>query len=301
VGDSNASSIAHTADGTPEGREREAWLLLTDAAADAKHPQTRIQALAALGMLRTERAEKMITAAMADPDVDVRTAAVLAAGQTRDPNMTTRLRDLLDDKEPQVAFTAAMTLWKMGDRSGEDILMSIVDGDRSASASMVHGTKHRLNNDLHNPVMLAKLGAMQGAAMLLGPFGYGITAYEYIHQNGGDLARVSAIEQISQERTEPIHRELVAALTDKDQAVRAGALKALVDYHDKETVDAVYPLLIDAKVPVRLTAAAVLLRTSGVPGPAPQKPAVAAFPDPSKRRHLNTPSSTKSVTVTKVP
>ena len=56
----------------------------------------------------------MITNAMADPDVDVRTAAALAAGETKDRNMTTPLRNLLDDKEPQVVFTAAMTLAKMG-------------------------------------------------------------------------------------------------------------------------------------------------------------------------------------------
>ena len=114
---------------------------------------------------------------------------------------------------------------------------------------------------------MAKMGAMQGAAMLLGPFGFGITAYEFIHKSGGDLARVSAIEQIAQERTEPIHKELVAALGDKDLAVRAAAAKALTDYHDKATQMAVYALLADTKQPVRLTAAAAYLRTTGMPGP----------------------------------
>ena len=78
--------------------------------------------------MRSPRSEKMITDAMADPDVDVRTAAALAAGQTKDRNLTTPLRNLLDDNEPQVVFTAATTLWKMGDKSGEDILMAVVDG-----------------------------------------------------------------------------------------------------------------------------------------------------------------------------
>jgi HEAT repeat protein len=108
---------------------------------------------------------------------------------------------------------------------------------------------------------------MQGASMLLGPFGFGITAYEYIHKNGGDLSRVSAIELLAQERTEPIHKELVAALGDKDPAVRAAAAKAVADYHDKATSMAVYALLADAKNPVRLTSAAAYLRTTGVPGP----------------------------------
>jgi HEAT repeat protein len=59
----------------------------------------------------------------------------------------------------------------------------------------------------------------------------------------------------------------LAALGDKDQVVRAAAVKALADYHDKATQMAVYALLTDSKQPVRLTAAAAYLRTTGVPGP----------------------------------
>ena len=261
-----AVSLSTTA--TSAERTDQAWLILTDAAGDMKRiTQTRIQALAALSLLRCPRSAKMITDAMTDPDVDIRTAAALAAGQTGDPNLTTNLRNLLDDKEPQVAFTAAMTLWKMGDKSGEDILMAVVDGERSAGPTMVHGTEHKIDKDLHDPAMLAKLGVMQGASMFLGPFGYGITAFEFIHQSGGDLTRVAAIEQISQEKTDPIHKELLAALGDKDPAVRAAAAKALADYHDKATSMAIYALFADKKYPVRLTAAAAYLRTTGIPGP----------------------------------
>ncbi len=294
AGDAGAGPGVPSINATPEDRERGAWMLLTDAMADVKHPQTRIQALAALGLLRSAKSVKMIAEAMSDPDVDVRTAAVLAAGQTKDRNLTTNMRNLLDDSEPQVAFTAAITLWKMNDRSGEDILMSVVDGERSAHPTMVHGTKHKISKDLHDPAMLARLGALQGAAMMLGPFGFGITAFEYIHQTGGDLARVSAIEQISQERTEPIHQELIAALGDKDLTVRAAAAKALVDYHDDGTSKAVYALLADPKQPVRLTSAAAYLRTKGAPGPMPDKGASEAFPAPRKTGHLTTPSSMKS-------
>jgi len=254
---------------TQDERMSQAWRTLTDAAGDVKHPQTRIQALAALGLMRSPRSEKMIADAMKDPDLDVRTAAALAAGQTKDRNLTTNLRDLLDDKEPEVAFTAAITLWKMGDKSGEDILMAVVDGDRSANPTLMNGTKHNISKDLHDPATMARLGALQGASILLGPFGFGITAFEYVRKSGGDLSRVAAIEQISQERTEPIHQELVAALGDKDLAVRAAAAKALADYHDAATSTAVYALLVDPKRPVRLTAAAAYLRTAGVAGPLP--------------------------------
>jgi hypothetical protein len=164
----------------------------------------------------------------------------------------------------------------MGDHTGDDILVAVVDGERSAGPTMMHGTEHRIDNDLHNPAMLARLGAMQGASMLLGPFGVGITAFEFIHQSGGDLARVSAIAQIAKDRTEPVHKKLLAALGDKDPAVRAGTAEALADYHDNATSMAIYPLFADKKYPVRLIAAAAYLRTTGVPGPLPARAARAA-------------------------
>ncbi|HEX3572302.1 MAG TPA: HEAT repeat domain-containing protein [Acidobacteriaceae bacterium] len=268
---------------TPPERKRTAWQMLEEAVTKDKRPQTRIEALAALGMLRSAESERMIGNAMLDADLDVRTAAALAAGQTRDPNLTTSLRNLLDDKEPQVAFTAAITLAKMGDWSGEDILMAVVDGDRKAEPGVLHGAEHKISRELHNPAKLAKLGAMQGAAMLLGPFGFGLTAIEFMRQSGGDAARAAAIEQIAQEKTEPIHRELLDALKDKDPSVRAAAAKALVDYHDAPTQDAVYALLLDPKDPARLTAAAAYLRIMGVPGPMEKKP---ARPAPRTQRRL---------------
>jgi HEAT repeat protein len=267
--DSEGTVAAVSMSATPEERIAEAWTLLSNAARDLKHPQTRIQALAAVGLMRNARSEKTISDAMGDADLDIRTAAVLAVGEAKDRNLTTDVRNLLDDKEPQVAFTAAMTLWKMGDRSGEDILMAVLDGERKAGPTLMHGTEHDISKELHDPAAMAKLGAMQGASMLLGPFGYGITAYEYIRKNGGDSARVSAIEQISQEKTAPVHKELVAALGDKDPTVRAAAAKALVDYRDNATSMAIYALFADTKQPVRLTAAAAYLRTTGVPGPPP--------------------------------
>ena len=252
---------------------QEGWDTLTNAAHDPKHPDVRIQALAALGTLGVNpHAETMIIAAMKDPDLDVRTAAVLAAGQTKNRNLTTNLRSMLDDKEPQVAFASATTLWKMNDRSGEDILIAVVDGDRKATAGLKDSTMHTMNKDLHNPATLARIGALQAGSMLLGPFGIGITAYEYMRKNGGDSARVTAIEQISQEKTNPIRANLVSALSDKDPAVRAAAAKALgMNYHDKAVSDALLPVFDAPKKPVRLTAAAAYINSTSPPRPSKRR------------------------------
>ena len=258
---------------TPAQLRLKAWTMLRDALADGKHADLRIQALAALGLLGGDaRALTMIETAMLDHDVDVRSAAVLAAGETRSPSVTTDLRRMLDDKEPQVAFAAALTLWKLNDRSGEDILLAVADGERTASAGLVDSTEHTVNRELHHPAALARFGAMQGAGMLLGPFGFGITAYEYLHRNGSDVSRVSAIAALAQNHTGPIRAELVSAINDKDPGVRAEAAKGLSNYHDADAAKAITPLFLDDKPPVRLTAAAAYLLSTGKVEASQKKP-----------------------------
>jgi HEAT repeat protein len=249
---------------TPAELHNQAWTMLTDAVNDEKHAETRVQALAAVGLLGSnQRSLDLLRKAMQDKDVDIRVAAVVAAGQTKSPNITTDLRRMLDDKEPAVAFAAALTLWKMHDRSGEDILTAVADGDRKATAKFINGTEHTISKQLHDPTALAKYGALQGASLLLGPFGMGIGAYEYLHKNGGDSARVSAIEAIAQNHTDPIRTELLSALTDKDLGVRAAAAKALARYHEPEVPPALAKVFDDTKPPVRLTAAAAYLISTG--------------------------------------
>jgi HEAT repeat protein len=245
----------------------EAWEMITTALRDPKHSDVRTQALAALGTLgNNPRGEKLITSAMKDPDFDVRTASILAAGQTKDRNLTTPIRQMLNDEEPQVAFAAATTLWKMNDHSGEDILVAVVNGDRKATATLKDSTKHTISKDLHSPSTLARIAALQGASLLLGPFGFGVGAYEYMHKNGVDTSRVTAVEQISEEKLNPIRSTLIAALNDKDPAVRAAAAKALgTTYHDKEISDALLPIFDDSKRPVRLTAAAAYISATSNP------------------------------------
>jgi HEAT repeat protein len=250
---------------SPAELRNRAWTMLEEAVADDKHAETSIQALAAAGLTgNNPHAVKMIRGALSENNVDIRVAAVLAAGQTMAPGLTSSLRNALDDKEPAVAFAAALTLWKMHDHAGEDILMAVVDGDRGTSAHFVNGTEHTISKQLHDPAGMAKFGAMQGAYMLLGPFGYGLTAFEYLHKNGGDAARVSAIEAIAQYHTAPVRTELISALSDKDLGVRAAAAKALARYRDRDVPPALAVLFDDSKAPVRLTAAAAYLVSAGV-------------------------------------
>ncbi len=276
---------------TPAQLKDQAWTMLTSASAEDKRAESRIQCLAALGTMgSTPRSLRLLHDATSARDLDVRTAAVLADGQTRSPSVTTDLRQMLDDKEPQVAFAAALTLWKLRDRSGEDVLVAVANGGRSANATLVGGAEHTLHRELHSPSALARDGALQGASMLLGPFGMGITAYEYIHKNGGDSARVQAIEALAENRTEPIHQTLLAALGDRDLAVRAAAAKSLASYHDPATSEAISKLFYDPKLPVRYSAAAAYLICVGdaQPSPDPNAPQPPPPPPPARKSPTRT-------------
>jgi HEAT repeat protein len=251
----------------PEPSEilQRSWQLLTDSVQDAKHFETRTQALNALSSLGSNsRAVAMIAAAMKDTNLDVRSAAVVAAGKARSRSLIEPVKKLLNDPEPQVVFIAATTLWKeFRDRSGEDILAAVAAGDRRANPNLIHGARHDMSRTMHSPAALEKIGITTAAGMLLGPFGFSVTAVEYMRKNGADTARVRAIELLEDEKTEDVRAAMRNALDDKDPGVRAAAVKVLGDFHRQQDSSVIAPLLDDTKLPVRLAAAAAYINIRG--------------------------------------
>ena len=109
---------------------------------------------------------------------------------------------------------------------------------------------------------MASLGATTGASILLGPFGFGVKAFEYMLKSGSDPARVAAIDLLAQSHVAGIDAELIDALSDKDQGVRAAAAKALGQRHVASAIKPLGALLNDPKLPVRLFAAAAYINCS---------------------------------------
>ena len=252
-----------------------AWSMLASSAAPDKSQNDRIQALAALGTMGADpRAEHLIGDAITGKDMDVRTAAILAADKSKNPQLITRLRAALDDPDPQVAYAAATTLWKMHDSSGEDLLLAVAAGDAHDKLSTIKAAKHKAARDLHSPGELARIGIVQGSGFFLGPFGFGVKAIDYVHRNGGDPGRAAAVDMLAEEHTETVHEALIYALTDKDFAVRAAAAKGLGDWHGNDTAEKLRPLFDDDKLAVRLTAAAAYIRVfESHPSPEAEKTA----------------------------
>lgn len=126
----------------------------------------------------------------------------------------------------------------------------------------MHGAKNDMNKELHDPQAMATMGATTGASILLGPFGFGVKAFQYMLKSGSDPARAAAIDLIAESRAPGIQAELIDALKDKDPGVRAAAAKALGQRHDPSAMKPIGALLNDPKLPVRLFAAAAFINCS---------------------------------------
>jgi cytoskeletal protein RodZ len=241
----------------------EAWSILKTAATDQKKAESRAQAIAAIGTIQgSPLAHKLVSDALNDTSIDVRASAIVAVGTLHDKGLQGKLREMLADTDPQIVFTAATTLWKMGDKSAEDILIDVTEGDRKASVSLLKSTGRTANKDLHSPAKLAELGARQGAGYLLGPFGIGITAWDYTHQHPGENPRVTALTLLAEDKTANIHATLLDALDDKDSQVRAAAARALGDYRIPAASLSLLHAFDDDKLSVRLLSAASYIRVN---------------------------------------
>jgi HEAT repeat protein len=245
-----------------------AWEMLETALKDTK-PQLRIDALNAVGTISgSKRAENLLQGSMQDKDVDVRLAAVAAVGTMQDQNMIPVLRQALDDPAPEVDFAAAVSLWKMHDPTGINVLYGVLTGERRANDTFMKSGMHEANKDMHDPGTLAKIGAKQGAYALLGPFGIGLDAARLMTKsNNANSARVLTATLLSDDPSDLTKQEFIAALGDKDYFVRAASARALGKFHGQDVTDALLPAFGDTKPTVRYMAAASYIR-SNQPAPA---------------------------------
>lgn len=253
------------------------WIRLTNGLTGTKNTDMRIAAISGLSLLGGDaRAEKLIRDTLNDPDIDVRLSAIVAAGEmatSGSRNLINEVRNLLNDTDPKVAFTAASTLWKLGDPSGEDILMAVAQGERSGDYSFWKGSKHNANRTLHSPAALAKIAAQQSMVILVPPVGMGMGAYGYLKGTGGASPQVVSITQIAKERTDLVKQALIEASKTKDTGARLAAAEALAKFRGDDVREALRNLLTDSKDNVRFTASAAYIRVASGTATPSTKPA----------------------------
>jgi HEAT repeat protein len=243
-----------------------AWDMLRTAVSESKPKvqQARIDAITALGTLSDfEQAQKMLRDTAQNSDRYVRFAAVAAMGASKAKIFIPDLKAALKDDAPEVSFAAAVSLWKMNDRSGESVLYAVLAGDRKAKQGAVGSGLHQADQDLHTPSKLAEIGAEQGAYALLGPVGFGVDAFRMMHKgNNGNSPRVLTATLLADDKSEATLQQFLDALDDRDSFVRAAAARELGDYRGKQVTDALQGAFNDPKPVVRLMAAAAYIRAS---------------------------------------
>jgi len=246
---------------SPAAANRKAWKCLTDGLAE-KNYDRRAQTIAALGTIGLRRdAVSRIEDSLNDKDAPVRLAAVDVLGTMKSRGSIPRLQAALDDKSPVVRFAAAQALLNMGNRSGQDLFVEILEGSRKVSTSMVSGGLHTVHEELHDPTALAELGAVQAAGAFLGPAGYGVSAAIEMSRDKAAPARAISARLLADDSNDDARQVLRDALQDKSWMVRAAAAQALGVHGSSNDVATLAPLLDDEHKEVRYRAAAAIIRS----------------------------------------
>jgi HEAT repeat protein len=259
--DKDASAAPPAEDNRPH-TDVSPWQLLAEGL-ESHTVARRQEALAALGTLRArERAIQLVVAALDDKDPSVRQLAARSLGQMHAKSAIPKLREALNDDSAGVSFAAAKSLWDMGDRSGRDVFIEILSGEKSNSTGIMQDQLESAKKHLQDPKGLAVIGAKEAASSLFGPAGWGITFVEEVTKDRSASARAMSAALLGHDAGKDAVRELDEALWDKNWIVRAAAAQALGGCKRQDQIKHLRALLWDGKPAVRYMAAASIIRLS---------------------------------------
>jgi HEAT repeat protein len=215
-----------------------AWNVLTTAAYNAKNPDHRKQAVAALG----------------------------AIGPA--PDAVKVLEDVLrKDADSGVRQTAAAALWDLGDPAGKLTFEEIIARERKLSKGLVGGKMDEAKQTMHDPGKLAYMGVKEAAGALLGPFSMGIpVAHEImkdVTKDPGATGRALAAEYMSKDCDARAVQMLEWSLKeDGNWLVKAASARALGKCGDTQAIPVLEGYLKDSHEPLKYQAAAAIVRLS---------------------------------------
>ncbi len=239
-----------------------AWDVLKHGLADT-NPDLRKQAVLSISSVGpAPEVIEMLNEALRDKDPIVRQTAAAAIGDAKLRQCIPNLKAALNDT-PEVAFTAARTLWDMGDTSGRDVLSEILTGEMRDSTGFFAGAMRDAKAKLRNPKELARMGMMEASGALLGPFSMGITVAQDMLKDRGAPSRALAVTLLSKD-CDARGAQLMewAIANDKNNLVRAAAAKALGKCGSIGAIPKLMLLLTEDSVAVRDMAAASVVRIS---------------------------------------
>ena len=243
-----------------ESPKHKAWdLLLT--AAFSKVTTERTNGIRALGLLsENPRARELAENALKDPKPEVRVAAATALGQMHASESIPKLQHALSDLKIPVVMAAAHSLRTLqDDKSAYEVYYDLLTGGRKANDGLIAQQLETLKN----PRELAKIGFSEGIGYI--PFaGIGWDAYRTMHKKDPNPVRAVAATLLAHDPDPATSRALVNATKDKDWIVRAAAVEAIAQRGDPSLLPKVQLRFIDKNPKVRYSAAAAVIRLSGI-------------------------------------
>jgi HEAT repeat protein len=239
---------------------------LLQQALENKNPDTRKQAVIALSLAATrDPVFAELEGMLQDKDVDVRLAAVASLAEVKSSGAVAALRQALNDEVPEVSFSAAKALWILHDPAGEEALLAVLSRQNKASSNYLSKQKREALRMFHTPRTLFLFAARTGAGFAPVPgLGQGITSMQALLTDPGVSGRATAALLLGKDKSQVTLDALKDALLDMDWSVRAAAVHSLALRDDPELKKDLEPMLDDGKEPVRLRAAAGVLRLAAV-------------------------------------
>ncbi len=229
---------------------------------DAQHRKT---AIAAIGTIGPEpEAVKLVVRGLQDKDTLVRQTAAATLGEMGAHDAIPALKAALDDS-PEVSFTAAKSLWDLGDTSSRDIIQAVMSGERSGKPGMlqtaIKDAKHKLR-----PSELAFMGVKEASGVFLGPASVSVDAVheamKEVKKDSASPGRAAAAAILAKD-PDPYSLVLLEwGLSDNNWAVRVAVAKALGERGNQQTIVKLSPLLSDDHHAVRYMAAASMVKLS---------------------------------------
>ena len=235
-------------------------------ALDAKNPETRQQAVAALSLAPGsgplfDQLEGMLQ----DKDVQVRLAVVASLADVKSARGTAALKKALEDPVAEVSFAAARALWARHDPVGRDALLAILARETKSSSNFFSKQKRQALRMMHTPRTTFLFAVQQGVGFVPVPgLSGGVASMQAILASSAVPGRASAALMLGADRDPATIDALRDALTDSDSSVRAAAVHSMSLRNDPALKKELEPLLADDKEPVRLRAAAGYLRLSAI-------------------------------------
>jgi len=240
-----------------------------------KNPETRTHAVQSLGLVSaSEPYLSELETMIADRDVGVRLAAIASLVDLKSDRTIPTLRKALSSAVPEVSFAAAKALWALGDPSGRDALLSVLDRETKSSSGFITKEKRDALRMMHTPRTFLVFAAVTGANIVpVMGVGAGVSSLQGILSNPGTTGRAASALLLSTDQTPGVLEALQRELADPDWTVRAAVVHAIATRNDAALESNLIPLFDDKKEAVRVRAAAGYLRLEAIrrsKGPVPE-------------------------------